>query len=143
MCKAQGRIHRSIMRTDYYRFQLHEDELQSSIRTKIKFKGLTSLFRVVSFCLYHCSARVAQKIRTILTYRGPHLPPSYEGSLYIVLSRSGEPVSKCKYGSCSLPDLTGHLTARADDGHAIPLGVSGKTFNLTFILPSLLVRFPA
>ena len=47
--------------------------------------------------------------------------------------------------------LTGHLsrescfatqvTARADDGHALPLGSLGKTFNLTFILPSLLVRF--
>ncbi len=47
----------------------------------------------------------------------------------------------CKYRSRSLPDLTGHLTARADDGHALPLGLLGKAFNLTFILPSLLVRF--
>ena len=37
--------------------------------------------------------------------------------------------------------LTGHLTARADDGHALPLGLLGKAFNLTFILPSPLVRF--
>ncbi len=39
------------------------------------------------------------------------------------------------YRSRSLPDLTGHLTARADDGHAPPLGLSSKAFNLTFILP--------
>ena len=35
-------------------------------------------------------------------------------------------------GSRSLPDLTGRLTARADDGHAPLLSVSGKVFSLTF-----------
>ncbi len=50
-------------------------------------------------------------------------------------------VSNCMCRSRSLPDLTGHLTARADDGHALPLGSSSKVFSLTFILPSLLVRF--
>ena len=54
-----------------------------------------------------------------------------------------EPISNCRCRSRSLPDLTGHLTARADDGHALPLGSLGKTFNLTFILPSLLVSFSA
>ena len=49
-------------------------------------------------------------------------------------------VSNCKHRSRSLPDLTGHLTARADGGHALPLGSSGKPFRLTFILPSPLVR---
>ena len=46
-------------------------------------------------------------------------------------------------GSRSLPDLTGHLTARTGDGHAPPLSLSGKTFNLAFILLSPPVRFPA
>ncbi len=46
-------------------------------------------------------------------------------------------------GSRSLPDLTGHLTARTGDGHAPPLSSSGKTFNLAFTLLSLPVRFPA
>src|SRR4030067_1062846 len=45
-------------------------------------------------------------------------------------------------GSRSLPDLTGHLTARTGDGHAPPLSLSGKTFNLAFILLSPPVRFP-
>ena len=45
------------------------------------------------------------------------------------------------HGSRSLTDLTARLTVRADDGHAPPLGASGKTFSLTFILPSTLVRF--
>lgn len=40
-----------------------------------------------------------------------------------------------------LTDLTARLTVRADDGHALPLGSSGKVFSLTFILPSALVRF--
>jgi hypothetical protein len=46
-------------------------------------------------------------------------------------------------GSRSLPDLTGHLTARTGDGHAPPLSLSGKTFNLAFTLLSPPVRFPA
>ncbi len=46
-------------------------------------------------------------------------------------------------GSRSLPDLTGHLTARTGDGHAAPLSSSSKTFNLAFILLSIPVRFPA
>ncbi len=45
--------------------------------------------------------------------------------------------------SYDLPDLTGHFTARAGDGHAPPLGSLGKIFSLTFILPSLPVIFPA
>jgi len=46
-------------------------------------------------------------------------------------------------GSRSLPDLTGHLTARTGDGHAPPLSLSGKIFNLAFNLLSSPVRFPA
>lgn len=41
-----------------------------------------------------------------------------------------------------LTDLTARLTVRADGGHAPPLGLSGKPFRLTIILPSALVRFP-
>jgi hypothetical protein len=48
-----------------------------------------------------------------------------------------------RHGSRSLTDLTARLTVRADDGHAPPLGLSGKPFRLTLILPSSLVRFPA
>ena len=33
VCKEQGRIHRAMLMRDYYGIQLHEDELQSSIRT--------------------------------------------------------------------------------------------------------------
>ncbi len=35
------------------------------------------------------------------------------------------------------------LTARTGDGHAPPLSLSGKVFNLAFTLLSLPVRFPA
>jgi hypothetical protein len=107
------------------------------------FRGLASPFGVASYCHYHCCARVAQKIRSIQTYRGLYLPPVFTGSPYNVLSHSNEPVSKCRYRSRSLPDLTGHPTARADGGHALPLGSSRKPFRLSFILPSPLVRFSA
>ncbi len=143
MCKEQGLIHRTVLKSDYYEFRLHEGELQPSIRTETAFRGLTSPFGVVSHCRCHCNARVAQEIRSIQTYRSLHLPPCFQGSSYNVLSRSKEPASNYRYRSRSLPDLTGHLTARADGGHALPLGLFSKTFNLTFILPSLLVRFSA
>ncbi len=52
-------------------------------------------------------------------------------------------VSNIGCGSRSLTDLTARFTVRADDGHATLLGLSGKPFRLTFILPSIPVRFPA
>jgi hypothetical protein len=33
VCKEQGRIHRAILKRDYYGFQLHVGELQPTIRT--------------------------------------------------------------------------------------------------------------
>ncbi len=143
VCKEQGHIHRSMINSDYYGFRRHEDELQSSIRTKISFRGLASPFGVASHCTYHCCARVAQQIRGIQTYRSLRLPPPFEGSLHSVLAHPYGHVSNSRYRSRSLPDLTGHLTARADGGHAPPLGSSGKLFKLTFTVPSPLVRFSA
>ncbi len=141
VCKEQGHIHRALITPDYYEFQHHEGELQPSIRTKIGFRGLTSPFGVVSHCSYHCRARVAQKIRSIQTYRCPRLPPSFPGSLHSVLNPPKGVASNCRCGSRSLPHLRGHFTARADGGHALPLCLSSKAINLTFILQSLLVRF--
>lgn len=75
VCKEQGRIHRAILKRDYYGFQLHEGELQPSIRTKDGFVRLPTPFGEGTHCPIHCSPRVAREIRGILTYRGPHLPP--------------------------------------------------------------------
>ena len=75
VCKEQGRIHRRLLSGDYYRIQLHEGEFQPSIRTTTEFRRLASPFGVASHCLGHCSPRVAQHIRGILTYRCPFLPP--------------------------------------------------------------------
>jgi hypothetical protein len=74
VCKEQGRIHRTVLKCDYYGFHLHEGEFQPSIRTKDRFKRLTSPFGVVTHCPIHCSPRVARDIRGILTYRRPILP---------------------------------------------------------------------
>ena len=76
-CKEQGRIHRAIVTRDYYAFQLHEGELQPSIRTTTRFKRLPPPFGVGTHCPSHCSPRVAQGIRGIRTYRRPLLPPIY------------------------------------------------------------------
>ena len=75
VCKEQGRIHRVLLKRDYYGFQLHEGELQPSIRTKTGFRRFPSPFGVDTHCTSHCSPRVARDIRGILTYRCPFLPP--------------------------------------------------------------------
>ena len=77
VCKEQGRIHRAIVTRDYYAFQLHEGELQPSIRTKTMFRRLPTPFDEETHCHSHCSPRVAQEIRGIRTYRRPLLPPIY------------------------------------------------------------------
>ncbi len=106
-----------------------------------RLSRLPSPFEVGTHCTCHCSSRVAREIRGILTCRGPLLPPLYQWRS----PQCAQHKASCNSGrgSRSLPDLTGHLTARTGDGHAPPLSSSGKTFNLAFILLSLPVRFPA
>lgn len=43
VCKEQGHIHRAILRHDYYGIQLHEGELQPSIRTTARFRDCLRL----------------------------------------------------------------------------------------------------
>jgi hypothetical protein len=69
VCKTQGRIHRALMTHDYWGFQLHEGELQPSIRTAVKVWRLAPPFGLAAHCLNHCMSRVAQEIRLIQTYR--------------------------------------------------------------------------
>ncbi len=78
VCKEQGRIRRALLTRDYYRIQLHEGEFQPSIRTTTGFRRLASPLGVASHCPGHCSPRVAQLIRGILTYRCPFLPPLWQ-----------------------------------------------------------------
>src|SRR2546427_8775446 len=76
----------------------------------------------------------------------PWPPPSSALAAAVpVTSLSNLAISDSNYqwGSRSLPDLTGRLTARAGDGHAPPLSSSGKVFSLTLNLLSLLVSFLA
>ena len=117
--------------------------MQPSIWTKSGFRGLPPPFGVGTHCPAHCCARVALGIRGMRTCRRPHLPPGFPGSPRSVPGSTTGTRSNCGRGSRSFPDLTGHLTARADGGHAPPLGASGKTFSLAIILPSPQVRFPA
>ena len=66
-CKGHWLIHRTLIKSDYYEFQRHEDELQSSIWTKLQFMGFASPFGVASNWMQHCRARVAQGIWDVLT----------------------------------------------------------------------------
>ncbi len=141
VCKAQGLIHRKIMTSDYWGFQLHEARLQTSVRTEVKFKRLPSPFGVEAHCLNHCMPRVAQEIRAILIYRCPLLPQGYPRSLYRVLPLKRNSNYKC--GSRPLPELTGRFIVRADDDHTTPLSASGKPFRLSIILLSPLVNYLA
>ena len=43
---------------------------------------------IASHCIRHCSTCVALGIRAMMTWRRPHLPPPYEGSLFRVLGRT-------------------------------------------------------
>ena len=88
VCKAQGLIHRVIVTRDYWGFQLHEGELQPSIRTEDKFRGLPYPFGLETHCLVHCMPRVAQEIRAIQIYRCPLLPQCYHRSPHRVLPRN-------------------------------------------------------
>ncbi len=85
VCKAQGLIHRVLMKRDYWGFQFHEGELQPSIRTEADFRGLPCPFGFETHCLSHCMPRVAQGIRAIQIYRSPLLPQCYHCSLHRVL----------------------------------------------------------
>ena len=118
-------------------------ELQPTICTKRGFEGLASPFGVATRCPSHCCPRVAHgdsdHTDLPLTTPSSHLSRAVPHECYA----SGEAYSNIRRGSRSLPDLTGHLTARADDGHAIPLSASGKPFRLTIIVLSPLVSFPA
>ena len=65
--KERERIHRSLLTYDYYRFQLHEGELQPSIRTETRFEGLAQGYPVATRCSGHCRMCVALDVRAMLT----------------------------------------------------------------------------
>lgn len=68
---------------------------------------------IASHCSTHCIVYEALSIRAMMIWRHPLLPPSCLGSL-LWHSNIGQ-------GLRSLPDLTGHLAARADDDRAAPV----------------------
>ena len=98
MCKEQGHIHRAFLRRDYYLIQLHEGELQPSIRTTNGFRDSVIPLGVAAHCPVLCIARVAHGIRIILTYRCPRLP---------LTSRQRSPYS---------PVISGLTLANRDEG---------------------------
>ena len=118
---------------------VHEGELQPSIRTEAGFRGLPCPFGFETHCPSHCMPRVAQGIRAIQIYRCPLLPQCFHCSSHRVPSQK---LASRNYGCGSrpLPELTGRFIVRADDDHTTPLSASGKPFRLSIILLSALVR---
>ena len=64
--KARERIHRDTLLRDYSRFQLHEVELQTSIRTENAFMRFAYSRELASLCRTHCSTFVAQVIKGMM-----------------------------------------------------------------------------
>ena len=91
-------MHRAFLRRDYYLIQLHEGELQPSIRTTNGFRDSHMPLGAAAHCPVLCIARVAQCIRSILTYRCPRLP---------LTSRQRSPYS---------PVISGLTLANRDEG---------------------------
>ncbi len=65
--KARERIHPIMLIWDYKRFQLHEVELQTSIRTEACFLGLAHSHELATLCTDHCSTCVALGIKAMRT----------------------------------------------------------------------------
>ncbi len=65
--KERERIHRNLLICDYYRFRLHEGELQPSIRIEGPFVGLAQSYLVATHCRLHCRMCVAPDVRDMLT----------------------------------------------------------------------------
>ena len=65
--KTRERIHRAIADTRLLAIQLHEVELQTSIRTETNFIGLAPPRGLASLCISHCSTCVALPIRAMMT----------------------------------------------------------------------------
>ena len=65
--KERERIHRNLLICDYYRFRLHEGELQPSIRTEGPFGGFAPSYLFASCCRLHCRMCVAPDVRDMLT----------------------------------------------------------------------------
>src|SRR5690625_7586602 len=72
--KTRERIHRSILIRDYSRFRLHALELQSAIRTTIRFVGLAPPCGVAPLCPDHCMTCQALPIGPVSTWRPVHGP---------------------------------------------------------------------
>ena len=82
VCTRPGNVFTAtLLIRDYSRFQLHEVELQTSIRTENGFLRFAPPRRFASLCTVHCSTCVAQVIKGMMIWRHPHLPPIYIGSL--------------------------------------------------------------
>ena len=75
--------------------------------------GLAPPRGLATLCTGHCIMCVALDVRAMLIWRRPHLPPTCVGSLLCTFNT--------ERGLRSFPDLTVHLTARADGNHAAPI----------------------
>ena len=64
--KPRERIHRSVADLRLLATQLHEVELQTSIRTETGFLGFAPPYGIAALCTGHCSMRAAQDIRGMM-----------------------------------------------------------------------------
>ena len=139
VCKAQGLIHRAIMKRDYWGFQTFmrvsynpQSELRLGLGDYLALSGSELIVsaivcRVLPRAFGPYRSTVAQSFLSVTTAVPIECSPKLENGNYGI-------------GSRPLPELTGRFIVRADDDHTTPLSASGKPFRLSIILLSALVR---
>ena len=117
--KARERIHGVVADTPLLAIPTSWSRVADSNPNWARLCGFAQSRDIASHCTGHCSTCAALVVRAILTWRRPHLPTSTRGLSF--QSPRHYPLATGNEGSRSLPDLTEHLTTRADDSHAAPV----------------------
>jgi hypothetical protein len=86
--KTRERIHRSIADLRLLAIPTSSSRVADCYPNWEIFLRFAPLHSIAALCIPHCSTCVALDVRAMMTWRRPHLPPGYPGSLIRVLSRT-------------------------------------------------------
>ena len=86
--KTRERIHRSIADLRLLAIPTSSSRVADYYPNWEAFLRFAPPRGIAALCMPHCSTCVALDVRAMMTWRRPHLPPGYPGSLVRVLSRT-------------------------------------------------------
>ena len=117
--KARERIHGVVADTPLLAIPTSWSRVADSNPNWARLCGFAQSRDIASHCTGHCSTRCSpgRKGHTDLTPS----PPSHLNKRFVFPESPALPAGNWKRGLRSLPDLTEHLTTRADDSHAAPV----------------------